>query len=88
METSMVLSIVWVTFLGLGAIVLYCFPEAREQKPETYSVAGDLLNSIGKVLAVATMLLSWSVNQSIWWAFVHGTMPLLYLIYYGLGYGH
>jgi hypothetical protein len=37
--------------------------------------------SFGAALA---MVISWSVNQSILWAIVHGALSWLYVIYYAL----
>lgn len=37
--------------------------------------------SFGSALAIA---ISWSVNQSIFWAIVHGILGWLYVIYYAL----
>lgn len=33
------------------------------------------------------VVLSWSVNQSILWAMLHGFFGWFYVIYYALGYG-
>jgi hypothetical protein len=38
---------------------------------------------LGSVIAVTT---SWSVNQSVLWAIVHGVLSWLYVIYYVLVY--
>ena len=40
---------------------------------------------LGSALAVAV---SWSVNQSLLWAILHGIFSWGYVIYYALGYGH
>lgn len=37
--------------------------------------------SFGSALAIA---ISWSVNQSIFWAVIHGILSWLYVIYYAL----
>lgn len=37
--------------------------------------------SFGSALAIA---ISWSVNQSILWAIIHGMLSWLYVIYYAL----
>ena len=36
---------------------------------------------LGSAIAVA---ISWSLNQSIWWAIVHGVISWLYVIYYAI----
>lgn len=36
---------------------------------------------IGNIVAV---IISWSVNHSIWWAFWHGVFGWFYVIYYAL----
>lgn len=46
---------------------------------EKQAVAGGV--GIGSIIAV---VVSWSVNHSILWAFIHGWFGWLYLIYYGL----
>ena len=38
--------------------------------------------------AALAMVISWSVNHSIWWAILHGIFSWFYVIYYALGYGH
>lgn len=40
------------------------------------------------ICAVIAVILSWSVNHSIFWALVHGMFGLLYIVYYLLGFGH
>lgn len=40
---------------------------------------------LGSTIAVA---ISWSVNHSILWAFLHGAFGWFYVIYYALGHGH
>ncbi|MGH7974857.1 MAG: hypothetical protein ACREBR_04980 [bacterium] len=40
---------------------------------------------LGNIIAV---VLSWSVNHSILWAFLHGIFGWFYIIYYVLGGGH
>lgn len=40
--------------------------------------------SLGSALAIA---ISWSVNQSILWAIIHGILSWLYVIYYALTRG-
>jgi hypothetical protein len=38
---------------------------------------------LGSMLAIT---ISYSLNQSFWWAFLHGIFGWFYLIYYGLGF--
>ena len=39
---------------------------------------------LGSVIAVT---ISWGLNQSIFWAFVHGILSWLYVLYYAVGGG-
>lgn len=39
---------------------------------------------LGDAIAV---VISWSVNHSILWAFIHGLLGWFYVIYYALGHG-
>lgn len=86
METSMVLSIVYVTLLGLVAIALP-FTEYGKKLMKLPSNTVQNLNSWSRLFCIVAALVSWSINQSIWWAIVHGSLGWIYLIYYGLGYG-
>lgn len=40
--------------------------------------------TLGSIIAV---VVSWSVNKSLWWAFWHGVFGWFYVIYYALGFG-
>lgn len=51
-------------------------------KDKQYYVSGGI--SFGTSLA---MVISWSVNHSLWWAILHGVFGWCYVIYYALGYG-
>lgn len=89
METSMVLSIVFAS----AVLVLYitAFFYYLTQKPhetvEPISKASSMLMAIMKLFALPAMMLSWSVNSSVWWAVIHFHLSYFYLIYYWLGYG-
>ncbi len=53
-----------------------------EQRNYTRSMAVTKAGvSFGSVLAIA---ISWSVNQSILWAIIHGIFSWFYVIYYAL----
>lgn len=86
METSMVLSIVYVTLLGLLALVMP-FTEYGKKKMELPNNAARNVMGWGRLFTVIAVLVSWSINQSIWWTIVHGSLGWIYLIYYWLGYG-
>ncbi len=49
---------------------------------QTTYVSGGI--SLGSAIAVA---ISWTTNQSILWAIVHGLISWIYVIYYALGGG-
>jgi len=85
MDGAMVLSIVWMSFIGLMCLVCIIF--GGEKKPKEESARNIGLDCISRLSAIAAMFLSWSVNQSVWWAVVHSTCGGFYLAYYWLGYG-
>ena len=45
---------------------------------------GGVFGSIGAVLAA---LLSWKINQNIWWALLHAALSWFYVIYHWIKYG-
>lgn len=85
MDGAMVLSVVWVTIVvSLGVVFLF-HKKGEEVEPQTLRIR--IVNSWSRLFCVAAAMVSWSVNQSIWWAIVHGGLGWIYLVYYGLGYG-
>jgi hypothetical protein len=46
---------------------------------------GAARGGVGLDAAIAVTI-SWSVNQSILWAIVHGLLGWIYVVYYGLVY--
>jgi len=46
---------------------------------------GTLVGGVGFGSALA-MVISWSMNQSVLWAIVHGILSWLYVIYYVVRY--
>lgn len=51
---------------------------------EVFAFVVEVMRGLGILIAV---VLSWSVNQSILWAMLHGFFGWFYVIYYALGYG-
>lgn len=63
--------------LGVEAIFCHLLEETGIPVP-----SGGV--GIGPVIAT---VISWSLNKSIWFAFVHGFFGWFYVLYFGLGYG-
>jgi hypothetical protein len=71
----------------LGKASTWALPNTKGDKVMSSSVSGVSINigaGIGSMIAVA---ISWSINQSIWWAFWHGIFGWFYVIYYACGNG-
>lgn len=61
-----------------------CEPRLRGGKRGCGCCGGGVFGSVGAVLAA---LLSWKVNQSLWWALLHAFFSWFYVIYHWLSHG-
>lgn len=74
---------------AVACILLVRFSELPTNTENTMSKSASnssVSSGLGFGAALA-ITMSWSVNQSILWAILHGICSWLYVIYFALGYG-
>lgn len=63
-------------------------PESTEERTEegmrNYTVTRERIGDATELGAVAAMIISWSLNKSLFWMLVHGICGWFYLIYWGI----